>query len=68
MIGIFGLMDPLRPGIPEAVDTMHKAGVNVRMCTGDQIDTATAIALASHILSPSDLNDSEDRQYVCMTG
>ena len=26
MIGIFGLKDPLRPGIRQAVETCHKAG------------------------------------------
>ena len=50
MVGIFALMDPLRPGVTEAVDTCHRAGVNVRMCTGDNIDTATAISIQAHIL------------------
>lgn len=71
MVGIFALMDPLRPGVTEAVDTCHKAGVNVRMCTGDNIDTATAISIKAHILEASDLdkmNDEEVKNYVCMTG
>ena len=45
MVGIFALADPLRPGVADAIDRIHKAGVNVRMCTGDNIDTATAISL-----------------------
>ena len=71
MVGIFALMDPLRPGVTEAVDTCHKAGVNVRMCTGDNIDTATAISIKAHILEQSDLDamqDSEYKHYICMTG
>jgi len=68
MASIFALMDPLRPGVPEAVDACHKAGVNVRMCTGDNIDTAIAISKQAHILSESDLADSENQEYVCMTG
>ena len=68
MIGIFGIMDPLRPGIAGAVDQCHKAGINVRMCTGDNIDTATAISLEAHILTQDDLADEEDRQYVTMIG
>lgn len=68
MIGIFGIMDPLRPGIAGAVDQCHAAGVNVRMCTGDNIDTATAISLEAHILSQDDLADTEDRHLVCMIG
>ena len=43
-IGIIGLQDPLRPGIADAVKTCHLAGINVRMVTGDNIETATAIA------------------------
>lgn len=45
MVGIFAIADPLRPGVAEAIDKIHRAGVNVRMCTGDNIDTATAISL-----------------------
>jgi magnesium-transporting ATPase (P-type) len=50
MVGIFGLKDPLRPGIREAVETCHKAGINVRMVTGDNIDTARAISLEAGII------------------
>lgn len=55
MIGIFGLVDPLRPGIADAVDICHAAGVTVRMCTGDNIDTATAISKKAHILNAEDI-------------
>lgn len=71
LVAIFGLMDPLRPGVAEAVDVCHKAGVNVRMCTGDNIDTATAISIEAHILTKHDLEamkDNEGKQYICMTG
>lgn len=68
MVGIFALADPLRPGVTEAVDACHLAGVNVRMCTGDNIDTATAISLQAHIITPADIADEEDRKTVCMTG
>ena len=51
MVGIFALMDPLRPGIAEAVSKCHTAGLTVRMCTGDNIDTARAISLASNIIT-----------------
>lgn len=43
-------MDPLRPGIADTVDILHRAGVNVRMCTGDFIDTAIAISKQAHII------------------
>ena len=51
MVGIFGLMDPLRPGITEAVKQCFASGINVRMCTGDNIDTATAISLEAGIIT-----------------
>lgn len=68
MVGIFALADPLRPGVAEAIDTCHRAGVNVRMCTGDNLDTATAISLQAHIITPADISDIENRSLVCMTG
>lgn len=51
MVGIFGLKDPLREGIRNAVETCHKAGINVRMVTGDNIDTARAISLEAGIIT-----------------
>ena len=67
MIGIVGLQDPLRPEIPEAVNVCHRAGINVRMVTGDNLDTAIAIARKANILTDSDLMDNEEN-HVCMTG
>jgi len=43
-IGVVGIQDPLRPGVPEAVAKCKHAGVIVRMVTGDNIVTAKAIA------------------------
>jgi len=62
LFGVFGLKDPLRPGVKEAVKTMHKAGITVRMVTGDSKDTATAIAKDCGIL-PQD-----DTGYVILRG
>lgn len=67
MVGVFGLMDPLREGIPEAVLTCHRAGINVRMVTGDNIDTARAISKQANIVTDEELANDEDG-YVCMTG
>ncbi|EWC43989.1 hypothetical protein DRE_01341 [Drechslerella stenobrocha 248] len=41
---LVGIQDPLRPGVPEAVRQCQKAGVFVRMVTGDNVVTAKAIA------------------------
>jgi Ca2+-transporting ATPase len=48
---ICGIMDPLRPDVVDAVATCQKAGIFVRMVTGDNIDTAEAIARAAGILT-----------------
>ncbi|XP_078438392.1 calcium-transporting ATPase 5, plasma membrane-type-like [Wolffia australiana] len=50
LIGIAGLKDPCRPGVKEAVKLCTHAGVKVRMVTGDNIQTAKAIALECGIL------------------
>ncbi|KAI8602621.1 PMCA-type calcium-translocating P-type ATPase [Dissophora ornata] len=44
LIGIVGIEDPLREGVPEAVLACQRAGVFVRMVTGDNILTAKSIA------------------------
>lgn len=48
---IAAIMDPLRPDVIEAVATCQKAGIFVRMVTGDNLDTATAIAKQAGILT-----------------
>jgi len=44
LIAIVGIKDPVRPGVKEAVKTCLEAGIMVRMVTGDNINTAKAIA------------------------
>lgn len=44
LVGILGIYDIIRPEVPGAVATCQKAGVIVRMITGDNIVTAKAIA------------------------
>ncbi|KAH1334820.1 hypothetical protein KXV68_001983 [Aspergillus fumigatus] len=48
-IGAFGIHDPLRPEVPEAIRTCHTAGVQVKMVTGDNIHTALSIAISCGI-------------------
>ncbi|KAF2306697.1 hypothetical protein GH714_020605 [Hevea brasiliensis] len=50
--------DPCRPGVKEVVRLCQNAGVKVRMVTGDNLQTAKAIALECGILS-SDENAME---------
>jgi len=44
LIGIVGIEDRLRDGVRIAVEDCHKAGVAVKMCTGDNVLTARSIA------------------------
>ena len=53
LFGIVGIQDPLRDGAHDAVKTCQRAGVTVRMVTGDNIFTAKAIAEQCGILSAS---------------
>ncbi|KAF3327162.1 putative calcium-transporting ATPase 5, plasma membrane-type isoform X1 [Carex littledalei] len=51
LVAIFGIKDPVRPGVKEAVKTCIDAGIMVRMVTGDNINTAKAIAKECGILT-----------------
>ncbi|TYJ15285.1 hypothetical protein E1A91_A10G174200v1 [Gossypium mustelinum] len=51
LLAIVGIKDPCRPGVKDAVKICTDAGVKVRMVTGDNIQTAQAIALECGILS-----------------
>ncbi|KAK0639626.1 hypothetical protein B0T16DRAFT_518598 [Cercophora newfieldiana] len=53
-IGVFGIQDPLRPDVEESISLIQRAGVTVRMVTGDSIKTAEAIAKACGIKTSHD--------------
>jgi Ca2+-transporting ATPase len=44
LLGLVGLSDPVRPGVPEAIRDCRAAGIRVVMITGDYPETARAIA------------------------
>jgi magnesium-transporting ATPase (P-type) len=50
LLGILGIQDPLREGVPQSVLKAAKAGISVRMVTGDNIETATAISKKANII------------------
>ncbi|KAL4886566.1 hypothetical protein BJY04DRAFT_213327 [Aspergillus karnatakaensis] len=52
MLGVFGIQDPLRAGVTDSVHQCQRAGVFVRMVTGDNIVTAKAIAQECGIFTP----------------
>jgi Ca2+-transporting ATPase len=58
LLAIVGIKDPCRPGVKDSVVLCQNAGVKVRMVTGDNVQTARAIALECGILS-SDADLSE---------
>jgi magnesium-transporting ATPase (P-type) len=64
IIGIYALQDPLRDEIVDSVHKCKNAGINIRMVTGDNLDTAKAIAIEAGIVSREDA----DNKYVCMEG
>lgn len=64
MIGIYAIQDPLRDEVIQSARICHRAGINIRMVTGDNIDTAKAIALEAGILKA----EHKDRKYAVMTG
>jgi magnesium-transporting ATPase (P-type) len=62
-----GIKDPIREQVPHAVQLCYKAGVRVRMITGDNPETAIAIAKEAGILQ-ADWKKSGDKDYTVMTG
>ncbi|XP_067928988.1 plasma membrane calcium-transporting ATPase 2-like [Watersipora subatra] len=53
-VAVCGIEDPVRPEVPAAILRCQKAGITVRMVTGDNINTARSIAIKCGIISPSD--------------
>ncbi|XP_022565214.2 calcium-transporting ATPase 8, plasma membrane-type isoform X2 [Brassica napus] len=51
LLAIVGIKDPCRPGVRDSVQLCQNAGVKVRMVTGDNVQTARAIALECGILT-----------------
>jgi Ca2+-transporting ATPase len=43
-LGLVGLLDPVRPGVPQAIREARQAGIRVIMITGDHPETALNIA------------------------
>uniref|UniRef100_A0A8C7UA27 Calcium-transporting ATPase n=1 Tax=Oncorhynchus mykiss TaxID=8022 RepID=A0A8C7UA27_ONCMY len=58
---VVGIEDPVRPEVPDAIKRCQRAGITVRMVTGDNIDTARAIASKCGIVHPGD-------DFLCIDG
>lgn len=61
-IGLVGLQDPLRRGVPEAVAECRRAGIQVKMITGDYPVTAGAIAMEAGLQGGSTVTGQEVQQ------
>ena len=55
MLGMFGLIDPPREEVIEAVQTCDRAGIRVKMITGDHGDTARAIAQQINLVNADEV-------------
>ena len=51
ILGMVSLQDPIRAEICDSIRQCKTSGVNVIMCTGDNLETAKAIALNAGIIS-----------------
>jgi magnesium-transporting ATPase (P-type) len=50
-LGLLSLVDPPRPGVPDAISKCRSAGIKVIMITGDHPETAKAVAKEVGIIS-----------------
>ncbi|XP_020832931.1 plasma membrane calcium-transporting ATPase 3 isoform X5 [Phascolarctos cinereus] len=60
-VAVVGIEDPVRPEVPEAIRKCQRAGITVRMVTGDNINTARAIAAKCGIIQPGE-------DFLCLEG
>ncbi|KAJ8384188.1 hypothetical protein AAFF_G00208060 [Aldrovandia affinis] len=60
-ISVVGIEDPVRPEVPDAIRKCQRAGITVRMVTGDNINTARAIAIKCGIVHPGE-------DFLCIDG
>jgi Ca2+ transporting ATPase len=71
-LGLVGIEDPLRDSVPGAIAKCNRAGVDVRMVTGDNVDTAIAISKQCGIMRPDiDFDVSTGKphhEYCCLPG
>jgi Ca2+-transporting ATPase len=53
--GLLGFQDPIRPEVPGAVEECQRAGIRIKMITGDHVLTAHAVSEAAGIQHEDDL-------------
>ncbi|CAN5568302.1 calcium-transporting P-type ATPase, PMR1-type [soil metagenome] len=50
LLGLIGMADQARAGVPESIKACQDAGIRIMMITGDQVKTAISVARSLHIL------------------
>lgn len=60
LLGVIGVVDPVRSEVPNAVKTAHEAGIQVIEITGDCIETAIAVARECGIYKDGDVALTND--------
>lgn len=75
MVGLVGMIDPIRPEVKAAVAECREAGIRPIMITGDQLDTAVAIGKELGIIESADdailgaaLDDMTDEELLANIG
>ena len=68
LIGLAGIRDPIRDEVPDAVKKCQRAGITVRMVTGDNKATARAIAKECFIVTSEDHVVMEGKEFALRTG
>ena len=63
LLSFLGFQDPVRPEVPDAVLSCQKAGIFVRMVTGDSMETAKAIARQCNIYQNHPWKDGRGKEY-----
>ncbi|MCA8992452.1 MAG: cation-translocating P-type ATPase [Planctomycetaceae bacterium] len=53
-LGFAAIADPVRPEVPPAVEACHRAGIQIKMVTGDNAATAREIARQIHLWHDGD--------------
>ncbi|XP_062838289.1 phospholipid-transporting ATPase VD [Anolis carolinensis] len=54
LLGATGIEDRLQEGVPETIESLRKAGINIWMLTGDKRETAVNIAYSCKLLESTD--------------
>jgi len=75
-IGVVGIVDPPRPEAIDAIAISHRAGIAVKMITGDHPETALAIAREMgiahggevHVMTGAELEATSDEQLRALAG